>query len=198
MAVIRNTMAKLFITLRGLTNAGTDDYTIGAVTYWNDSLLQSILDRYVIIIRDEQLKAIPAMYPDGKFSYFDYQSKSRFFEETSGGTATFVIRDATGVVIPSTSWSADYERGLITFTADTEGVDYYLTGRSYDIYAAAADIWYQKAAHASEQIDFTTDNHSIKRSHIVASCLAMARRYENLASVAVATSPVELVRGDMR
>lgn len=194
--VARTGMSNLLSALRGMTNAGTADFTIGTTAYWSDDQLQTICDRYATPIRDEHLKAISSMNTGGAISYFDYQSNSRYYEATTGGTAVFIIRDTTGAIIPSTNWSADYERGAIAFTADTLGVPYYLTGRSYDLNAAAADIWYQKAAHASEMIDFDTDNHKIKRSHIVAAMMKMAQKYEAMATFS--SSPVEMVRGDLR
>jgi hypothetical protein len=71
-----------------------------------------------------------------------------------------------------------------------------LTGRSYDIYAAAADIWRRKAAHyASSSFDFSTDNHSIKRSQVYKHCLEMAEHYESMSSDAIEFT--DLFRGDL-
>jgi hypothetical protein len=39
-------MTELIATLRGLTNAGTADYTIGTVNFWSDDELQRVLDRH--------------------------------------------------------------------------------------------------------------------------------------------------------
>lgn len=195
MTAVRKGMRDLILTLRGMTNAGTADYTIGLTTYWNDGHLQDTLDRYCTVVRDEEITPFAALNSGGSISYYDYQSRNRFFESTSEGTARFVIRDSTGTVKASTDWSADYERGLITFTTDTAGAAYLLSGYSYDVYAAASDVWYQKAAHAGEMIDFSTDNHNIKRSHIVATALKMARRYENMSSTTIYSSAV-VERGD--
>lgn len=194
-ATARPGMSNLISTLRSMANTGLEDYTIANVPYWSDAQLQTVLDRYAAPIRDEPLQAIQIM-SGGTVNYFDYQSNSRFFEATTGGSAVFVIRDIGGTAQGTANWSADYERGLISFAADTKGTGYFLTGRSYDVYAAAADVWYQKAAHASEMIDFSTDGHSIKRAHVATMCMKMAQRYESMASVSMST-PVELVRGDM-
>lgn len=191
----RNGMSNLITTLRGMTNAGTADYTVSSATFWSDDQLQTVLDRYATPIRDEPLRAIPVM-EDGSTVYYDYQSRARFYESTDGGTAVFVIKDINGTAQGTADWSADYERGLITFVSDTKGSAFYLTGRSYDVYAAAADVWYQKAAHASEMIDFSTDGHSIKRAHIATMCMKMAQRYEGMATTAIA-NPVEMCRGDL-
>lgn len=191
----RSGMSNLITTLRGFTNAGTADYTVSSTAFWSDDQLQTVLDRYATPIRDEPLHAIPIM-AGGTVNYLDYQSNSRFYEATTGGSAVFVIRDVGGTAQGTANWSADYERGLISFAADTKGTGYYLTGRSYDVYAAAADVWFQKAAHASEMIDFSTDGHSIKRAHVASAMMTMARRYEAMATVSV-SNPVELCRGDL-
>lgn len=192
----RSGMSDLITTLRGMVNAGTADYTVGGITYWSDIQLQTALDRYASQVVDEPLQAVPEMTTGGAITYTEYRSKGRFFETTVSGTSRFVIKDSTGAVV-SSGWSADYEKGVITFTADTLGVSYYLSGTTYDIYAAASDVWYQKAGHAAEMIDFSTGGHNIKRSHITQLALTMARRYENMASTLVNSSPVEMVRGDM-
>ena len=192
----RTTMTGLINVLRGMTNAGATDYSVNSVSFWSDDQLQTILDRYATIIRDEALTAMQTFTAGGAVLVTDYQSSNKFFETTSGGTLRFVVKDYTGGTAGTALWSADYERGLVTFVANTSGSAYYLTGYSYDVYAAAADVWYQKAAHASEQIDFSADNHNIKRSHIAAAAYKMAQRYEGLSSSNTSVS-VEIDRGDM-
>lgn len=69
---------------------------------------------------------------------------------------------------PGTSaWTADYNAGRFTFTADTAGTVYYLTGRSYDVYAAASELWSLKAAHVAERFDFTVDDASFSASKLI-------------------------------
>lgn len=195
----RATMTNLISTLRGMTNAGTADYSIRLTSYWSNDQLQQILDRYSTPVRDELLNAIPAMSTGGTSVYFDYQSKGRFFENSDAGTARFVVKDVGGTVAGTALWGADYERGLVTFVSNTAGSAYYLTGFTYDVYAAAADVWYQKAAQASDKIDFSTDGHNIKRSHLASMAYKMAQKYEAMAGVSISSSSnqVELVRGDM-
>lgn len=192
----RSGMADNITTLRGMTNTGINDYTIAGKPYWSDAQMQTVLDRYVTPIRDEPLTVNPVMVSGGTVNYLDYQSAQRFFEATTGGTARFIVKDSLGAVQGTANWTADYERGLVSFAADTKGTAYYLTGYSYDVYAAAADIWYQKAAHASEQIDFSTDNHSIKRSHVANMAFKMAQRYEGMSSSGGGAS-VPAARGDL-
>ena len=191
----RTTMANLIATLRGMCNAGTADYTVSSTAFWSDDQLQTALDRYAVQLRDEPLKSFK-FNNAGTVTWLDYQSSHRFFETTDGGTARFVVKDSLGNVQGTAGWSADYERGMVSFTANQGGTAYYLTGIFFDVYAAAADVWYQKAAHASEQIDFSTDNHSIKRSHVANMAFKMARKYEDMATTIVFGN-VSIARGDM-
>lgn len=192
----RTTMANLITTLRGFTNAGTADYSVGSATFWSDDQLQGVLDRYATPIREEPLTVYPVTNTSGTVEYKEYQSHSRFFEDTNAGTARFFVADSLGALQGTANWSADYEKGLITFAADTKGTAYYLTGYAYDVYAAAADVWYQKAAHASEQFDFSTSVNKVTRSHVVTGCLTMAKRYEAMASVST-SQPAVIARGDL-
>lgn len=192
---MRTTMTSLVGTLRGMCNSGTADYTLGTVAYWSDDQLQTALDRYAKQVRDEPLDSYPVNI-SGTANWYDYQSKSRWFETTNGGTATFIIRNSLGSAIAS-GYTPNYETGLITFSTDQSGTAYYLTATSYDVYAAAADVWYQKAAHASEAIDFSTMNHSIKRSHVAALAMKMAQRYEALASTPMQGETPLAIRGDL-
>ena len=50
-----------------------------------------------------------------------------------------LVEDSDGDIIGTANWTADYARGLISFTADQAGTTYFVTGRTYDLNAAAAD-----------------------------------------------------------
>lgn len=181
-------MASLISTLRGFTNAGTADFS--------DDLLQQVLDRYKTDLRDFPLYSYPVTVSPGVAEYKDYQSPVRWLETTdSGGSSRFVVGNGLGTVYGTALWSADYENGLISFVNDQAGSARYLTAHSYDVYAAASDVWQQKAAAAATAIDFSTDNHSIKRSQVTKSCLDMAAKYAGMATTGGASS-VDIVRGD--
>jgi hypothetical protein len=188
-------MASLISILRGFTNAGTADFTVNSTAYFSDDHLQSVLDRYKTIIRESGLTVSPMKNSGGTIVYKEYQTPAKWLETTDGGTAQFVITDVSGTVQASTGYTADYESGRITFVSDQANASRYLTANSYDIYAAAADVWRQKASTYATMIDFSTINQTIKRSHIVAQCEAMAKRYESMATSGGASS-VDMVRGD--
>jgi hypothetical protein len=176
-------MADLLLTLRGLTAAGSAEYTVNAVSYWTDQQLQDVMDRHVYPIRHEELLPLETYGTGGTVTYLDYQSPRRFLETTSGGTSRFVIQDEGGTTVGTASYSVDYPKGLVTFTADTTGLSRFLTGFSYDVNAAAADVWGQKAAHYVTAYDFSTDNHNLRRSQIIQNCLTMSKEYASGAAV---------------
>lgn len=184
----RTSMTSLITTLRGFTNSGTADFS--------DDTLQQVLDRYKTDLRDVLLSPYAVTVSPGVAEYKDYQAPIGWFESTdSGGSARFVVGNGLGTVFGTALWSADYENGLVSFVNDQAGSARYLTAHSYDVYAAASDVWQQKAAQAATAIDFSTDNHSIKRSHIIAACMTMANKYAGMATTGGASS-VDVVRGD--
>jgi len=166
--------------LRQLTDAGLSDWTVGAVSYFNSDMLDTILDKHAEPFSFELMDSLkPDMASSGAYSWTRYQiNGAENIEQTTGGTAIFIIQDQSGAVIPSSSYSVNYRTGLVTFTADTQGAPYYATGWSYDINGAAADIWRMKANHAANSFDFTTDNHSIKRSQVYQQYMKQADFYQ--------------------
>jgi hypothetical protein len=66
-----------------------------------------------------------------------------------------------------------------------------LTGSSYDLQSAAADVWRRKASHvAPTSFDFSTDNHSVSRSQVYQHCLEMAEFYEDRGANSIQVVPM--------
>lgn len=184
---IRSTMYELIRVIRGITASGTADYTINSYSYWSDSHLQTVLDRWRVDIYREGLQAIDSYAGGGTVQYLYYQSEYGNYEQTQGGSEIFWLEDGDGDKIGSASYSVDYGRGLITFAANTLGTAYYLTGRSYDLNKAAADIWRQKAAHYASLFSFSTDNHRIDKGALITNALKMAALYDARSGPVVTT-----------
>jgi hypothetical protein len=183
----------MIVTLRGMTDAGTADWTNGTAIYWDDDQMQAVLDRRRMDVYRQPLTAIPDHVGASELSYKTYRTKWGNIEATDGGTAIFVVEDSIGNDQGTALWSADYARGVVTFGADQEGTAYYITGRSFDLNGAAADIWRMKAANAAKLYNFSTDSHSLSRSQIMEHCLKMCSYYENMSPVEV----VEVFRSDL-
>jgi hypothetical protein len=180
MSTLRTGMSNLITELRGMTEAGTADYSVTSSTYWSDVHLQDALDDHRKDIIFEPLQMYPVTVSSGSSSYKDYRASMGMFEATTGGTDIFYVQDSSGSVAGSANYTPDYRRGQIQFTNDQRGTVYYLTARSYDLNSAAADVWRKKAAHvAPTSFDFSTDNHSINRSQVYTHCLEMADFFES-------------------
>lgn len=180
----RATMASLISDLRGMTSAGSADYTIASAPYWTDDQLQDILDRYRYEVRNDLMTQYEELI-SGTTYWKEFQSEYKWFETTDGGTARFWITGAIGDKQGTADWTMDYRRGLATFNASQGGSARYAWGFSYDLNGAASDVWRQKAGHYAEAIDFSTDNHSIKRSQIAAMCLKMADKFDAMSGVPI-------------
>lgn len=189
----RSTLSSLITELRGLTDAQQLEWRNGTAQFWDDDQLAAALDRHVTRLDFRPLAAAPTYAAGGTPVYQEYRSGFANFEATDGGTARFVVEDSTGADIGTALWTADYAAGLVTFLADTQGTAYWLTGRSYNLNAAAADVWRRKAAQAAKSFNFSTDNHSVQRSQVYEHCLEQARYYEQLAGPVVST----LYRSDL-
>jgi len=187
--VARSGMLDLIADLRGLANAGSNDYTAGGQAHWTDKQLERVLDRYRRDAYREPLEARET-YSGGTVEYKNYYIPAQNLES---GTAYFRLEDAAGNAVGTALYSTDYRSGQVTFSATTGGSAYYWTGRTYDLNRAAADVWRQKAAYHAAQFDFSTDNHSVKKSGVYKQCLAMAEFYEQRAAT---SQTVTLYRSD--
>lgn len=177
-------MLALITRLRGLTNAGTAD--------WSDVALQDALDARRVNLNRAALTPAPE-YVGGTTVWHDYYAPLGNLEEAASGSQYWRVENSSGVAVGTAEYTVDYAAGYIRFTADQGGTAYYLRGRSYQMSLAAADVWRQKAAMHAERVDVQTDNHRISRSQAIAHCLKMAAEYEAKAGV----QSVQVVRGDL-
>jgi hypothetical protein len=186
----RSTMTDLILSLRGMTSAGTADYSIVGVAFWSDDQLQMVLDRHRLHVYHEPLDVVQNWDGGGSVSYTDYYSGRQNLE------ADAFLEDSLGADVGTALYTADYNTGRFVFAADTAGTAYYLTGKAYDLNGAAADVWRQKAAHlaASGSFDWSSDNMSMKRSQQVAQAREMAAWYAAFAWPVTVT----LTRSDTR
>lgn len=193
---VRSTMSSIITRLRGLTQTTVDDYTVESATYWSSDHLQDALDLARTDVWREPLYA-QTTYNNGTVEYKNYYTNiTGPFEQTSGGTAIFYVENGAGSAIGTALYSVDYNTGRIVFDADTTGSAYYLNARAYDLNAAAADVWRQKATYYATNYDFSTDNHSVKKSQVYEHCLKMAMHYEQRSKSGGATFTT-LTRNDV-
>lgn len=191
----RATLAELRDQLRGMTESGTADWTLGTITFWDDTQLDLILDKHRDDFIFEALEAEPVVGVGGTSLYYTYElHKRENIEQTDGGTARFYLQDGTGTNVGTANYSVDYLRGYVTFNQDQRGTTYFATGFSYDLNAAAANIWRKKAAHFYNSFSFTTDNHSVQREQVYKHCIEMAEMFESMGQDSVTT--LQITRSD--
>lgn len=189
----RTGMQALIDTVRGYANAAPDEWEVSSdtslVTYWSDDEVQRVLDRHKVE-HIHELMSVEPTYSAGAVVYVQYRLG---VTDVESGTAVFKIEDVSGTV---SGYAVDYARGVVTFTSDQSGKSFWWSGFSYDLNAAAADIWRMKASHVAELVDFSTDGHSIKRSQQARAYLDMAGYYQNRsASEGIVTA--RIVRDDL-
>jgi len=183
----------LIDTVRGYANAAPDEWEVSTdtslVTYWSDDEVQRVLDRHKAE-HIHELMSVEPTYSAGAIVYKQYRLGA---PDVESGTAVFKVEDTAGTV---SGYSVDYARGVVTFTADQSGKSFWWSGFSYDLNAAAADIWRMKASHVANLVDFSTDGHSVKRSQQAKQYLDMAGYYQNR-SVSEGVTTAKIVRDDL-
>jgi hypothetical protein len=113
----------------------------------------------------------------GTVQYYRYETG---IPNQESGTAVFKIQDVLGSNY-GTVYTADYASGVVTWNTDTLGSSVYLTGRSYDLNAAASDVWRHKAVNIAKAYDFSTDNHRLNRSQMFKQFMEMSAFYDQQA-----------------
>lgn len=181
--VARSGMVDIITELREMTDSGIDDYTVAGIPYWTDAQLQRVLDNHRTIIKYYEMTA----EEEGTGEYFDYSIGYGNLEQTTGGTAIFIVQDINAAAVSSASYSVDYTRGVVTFASDTAGAVYYVTGRSYNLNDAAAEIWKKKQGHYHTAVDFSTDNHRINRAQLYEHAKEQAAHYQQMGSSAMSS-----------
>ena len=185
----RTGMVDLIDQFRGMADAGTADFTAGTITYWNDDTSQKLLDRHRHNFIDLELQPV-SFITNGTTDWRDYYMP---YTDLESGTAVFTIKDTTGSAYGTSVYTVDYQLGVITWSTNVLGSSILVTGRHYDLNAAAAEAWRFKAANVSKMYDFSTDNHNLKRSQLRQSFLDNSRYYSGLAG----PKSIEMYRGDM-
>lgn len=186
-------MSELIDVLRGMCDAGTADYSIGTANYWDGDQIQRVLDRHRVDFYEQPLTAIPRTIAGGTVVYTEYAFPVGNLEQTQGGTAVFYMTVTGGSVVGTANYTPDYLNGKFSFgTVDQGGTAFYITGRTYDMNAAAADIWGMKAANVAKAFNFSTDNHRVDRGALMKQYQAMQAYYQGQVGIQVG----EIVRPD--
>lgn len=178
-------MSDLIQRVRAMTQSGTADYTVANTTYWNDDQIQQALDWH----RQERYYVpMPINYEVGAGATSiskDYKFAGDV-ERASVSDSAFVVRDGNGDVVGTALYSVNYDAGVVRFNDDTDGDDYYLDCRVYNLNRTAADICRQKVAHYSVAYDIASDQQSLKRSQLQQHFSELAVFYDTKAGARLA------------
>jgi hypothetical protein len=172
-------MASMIQRVRGLTYAGTAEYTLGTATFWDDDQIEQVLDRHRVDIFRERLERQPTYDGSGTVVYKVHYSA---YKNLEAGTA-LVIEDSSGVDRGTATYSPDYQTGRIEFSSDVAGTTLYMTARSYDPFGAAAEVLEGWATSLARQFDFTTDGQSFNVSQKAQGLRDQAREMRKRARV---------------
>lgn len=186
----RTGMTEIIKDLRALTNAGTADYSIAGAAYWSDDQLQDILDTNREDLYFIDTHAIPRIGVGGTPLYYRYELKHKTIES---GTA-FSLQDPAGSAVGTANYALDSKRGFVMFSTDQRGTSYFANYATYDIYAAAADVWETKAANYADQFTFSTDNHSVQLGQLITQAQKMAEKYRSMSMTSI--NVIDCYRGD--
>lgn len=142
---------------------------------WADSEdVQDVLDRHSERIYREPLTHERTLTGSGTAVYTIYRSR---YANLEAGTANFQLEDAAGTQRGTATYTADYAAGVITMASDQLGTALYLSGYSYDLNGAAADLWRERAGQLAERVDARTGDNSLSRSQMMKQALTMADYY---------------------
>ena len=174
----RASLASLITRVRTLIddNATTKTFT--------DDEVQAALDNWRTDVRYLELRPAETRTSSG-VEYRDYYAPCGDWE------ADAVLYDSGyATLTPTTS---EYQAGHWAFTTGVTP-PVYIVGKTFDVYAAAADLLEMWAAREKLSFDFDTDGQSFKRSQKAAALLALAREYRRQQRPA----SVLMDRGDIR
>ncbi len=159
----RASMAALITAVRGLI--GDTSTTAPVLT---DDQVQAALDAWREEVRYQELTPAETIQPGGAVVTLDYYADMGNWE-----TDAKLFDAQYNVLTPATS---DYVVGHWTFTTDTPP-PVRISGKTYDLYAAAADLLAQWAAIEKLSFDFSADGASYQLSQKVAALLSLAQQY---------------------
>lgn len=170
-------MVDLLLEVRRMTDTSETDTLINGVQYWTDDQLQDILDQHRAEVIDEPLLLVG--YRESGITvykkYFIPNTVGKYVETVASGADVFSIVDTLGD--PAPSYTVDLNAQIVTFDATTGGQSYYLRCRRYDVRAAAAQVWLDKASHRFALIKWKAGAHTLDEDLEYQHCLEMHQKY---------------------
>lgn len=168
-----------------------------AGSVWTNAEAQTILDSYRVDLYRRELVPVPANI-SGTTQYLTHRVGYGDLETVASGTAYWQVWDSNGSAIGTATYSADYQLGILTFTADTKGSARYLDARSFDLNGAAAHGWRELAGAKASFYKFSADGASYDRNQWFDHCMTMAAHYDRMATTGSGAMMVSMMsRSDL-
>ena len=174
-----------------MTFAGTADWTLGTAVFWDDDHIQKVLDDNRKDFFEVELQPVPKTV-SSSLVYLRYDAPLGNLETIASGTAVWNLTLSDGTQAGTADYSVDYTKGIVTFTADQGGTAWFMSGRSYELNAAAADVWATKATYYQQSYDVKTDGHDLTRSQLYKQAKEQEAFYRGM----VGAYTVDILRGD--
>jgi hypothetical protein len=151
---------------------------------WTDTNLSTIMHQHRQRVLHDPMEAEITYSGAGTYVYKIYHSRYDNFEAYASGAAdAYQVEDGAGAQrsVGTVDAVPDYETGIVTMGTDQQGTALYVSGWSYDLNAAAADLWQERAAKTASYYDVGLDGHSLSRSQWTKQCKEMADLYASRA-----------------
>lgn len=157
-------MAALIAALRRMIGDADESNQV-----WTDDELQQALDAHREWVRYESLRPEATRTPGGRVEYCDYFAALSQWE----GDAAF----CDAAYNPLTPDESDWQNGHWRFNSPGKQPPILITGKSYDLSGAAADVLEAWAAREKLKFDFATDGQSFRESQKTEALVTLARSY---------------------
>ena len=190
---VRTTMASLITKVRSLINDPA-----GGSQVWQDQDIQDQLDRTRFDIRYEQLTPGPTILNAASTNnqpgviWADYYSRYQWWEDDVVLQGVNVGTSAAWIVLTpaaSENFYGHWQFETSVFTIGTVPGQYppvFATGKSFDVYMAAANLLEMWAAKYALSYAFTADGQTFHREQVLANLTKMAQTYRAQARVVTA------------
>lgn len=173
MATVRTSCKALLSRLRNLIRDTDPD----CQTFTQDQL-QTALDQRRERVRYLELEALETRAAGGAVSYVDFQACLGDWDADAA-----LVDGQYNALTPNTE---NLETGEWSFTTEPSNLPVYLSGFTYDLYGAAADLLEEWAAKVKTEYTFSPGSGQHVRSQQHQMLLVQAERYRALQRVTVA------------
>ena len=156
--------------------------------YFSDQDIQDRLDLTRKSFYIFKLEAKPTLVAGGAKEYHDFQASRPFWEENA------VLQDRDGTTL--TPDDSDWLTGAWHFDTEPDSC-VYITGKSYDVYSACANLIDNLVSRLRKEFNFTADGMTIQRITQVKDLKCQAESFRRMSWSLSNGSQLKLVRSDI-